>query len=89
VKAGAIDTADVAKVREQQTRQLEVNLKENSYWMVNLAARVENGEPLENMLTYGNFVRGLTAQQLRASAQKYFPTNNYAKFVLLPERPVQ
>jgi zinc protease len=89
VKAGAIDTADVAKVREQQTRQLEVNLKENSYWMVNLAARVENGEPLANMLTYANFVRGLTAQQLRASAQKYFPTNTYAKFVLLPERRLQ
>jgi zinc protease len=89
VKAGAIDTADVAKVREQQLRQLEVSLKENSYWLVNLAARAENGEPLENMLTYAEFIRGLTAGQLRESAQKYLPANNRARFVLLPERPAQ
>jgi zinc protease len=89
VKAGAIDTADVSKVREQQARQLEISLKENNYWLVNLAARVENSEPLENMLTYGEFIRGLTAQQLQSSAQRYFATGNYAKFVLLPERPVQ
>ena len=88
VKAGAIDTADVSKVREQQTRAFEVSLKENAYWMANLAARVQNGEPLVNMLTYPEFIRGLTAAQLQESARKYFPMESYAKFVLLPERTV-
>lgn len=85
-RAGAIDTADVAKVREQQTRELEVSLKENGYWLANLSARVQNGEPLQNMLTYSTFIRGLTAAQIQTAARKYFPPENYAKFVLLPER---
>ena len=88
VKAGLIDTADVSKVREQQTRALEVSLRENGYWMANLAARVQNNEPLANMLTYSAFIRGLTAAQLQESARKYFPMDRYAKFVLLPERTV-
>ena len=56
--------------------------------MANLAARVQNGEPLVNMLTYPEFIRGLTAAQLQESARKYFPMESYAKFVLLPERTV-
>jgi zinc protease len=88
VKAGVIDTSDVARVREQQLRQLEVSLKENNYWLVNLGARVENNEPLENMLTYGQFIQALSAEQIQQAARRYFERANVARFVLLPERPV-
>ena len=43
VKAGAIADADVQKIREQHLRTLEANGQENSYWLSNLAARLENG----------------------------------------------
>lgn len=88
VKAGHVDSADVEKVKEQQRRQLEVNLKENPYWLTNLSARIQNNEPLGNMLTYSSFIDGLTASDIREAASKYFPMNNYARFVLLPERTV-
>ncbi|MGQ0649570.1 MAG: M16 family metallopeptidase [Gemmatimonadaceae bacterium] len=86
VKAGHIDSADVAKVREQQQRALEVSLKENSYWLVNLTARVENEEDPSSLLGYAELVRGLTREKINAAAQKYFSGENVARFVLLPER---
>jgi zinc protease len=84
VKAGKIDTASVQKVREQQQRTLEVSQRENSYWLGNIAARIENGEDPRGLLTYAQFIRRLTAEQLRDAAQKYLDTKRYARFVLLP-----
>ena len=85
VKAGHITDADVAKIREQQLRAHEVSLKENGYWLTNLAARTENGEDPRGLLGYPGFIRELTKEKLQAAAQKYFAGTNVARFVLLPE----
>ncbi|MGQ0767315.1 MAG: M16 family metallopeptidase, partial [Gemmatimonadota bacterium] len=82
-RAGSIDDADVAKVREQQLRQFEVSMRENSYWMANLVARVENGEDLGTLLGYTDLIRELTADKLRDAARLYLG-ENLARFTLLP-----
>ncbi|MEO7964315.1 MAG: insulinase family protein, partial [Gemmatimonadaceae bacterium] len=84
VKSGAIDSASVQKVREQQQRAYEVSQRENSYWLGNIAARIEYGEDPKGLLNYQQFIRGLTATQLRDAARKYLDTSHYARFVLLP-----
>jgi zinc protease len=84
-KAGAISDADVARIREQQQRGLEVNLKENGYWLLNLSSRIENGEDPKGLLAYPEFIRGLTKEKLQAAARKYFNDANRARFVLVPE----
>jgi len=84
-KGGAIREEDVQKVREQQLRSWEVNLRENSYWLGNLAAREENGENPHGLLTYDQLIRGLSAAQLQAAAREYLHVSRYARFVLLPE----
>ena len=66
-------------------RAHEVSLKENSYWLTNLAARTENGEDPRGLLGYADFIKGLTREKLHAAAQKYFAGANVARFVLLPE----
>lgn len=85
VKAGQIDDADVARVREQQQRGLEVSLRENSYWLVNLSSRVENGEDPATLLRYGDLIQGLTKAKIQEAARRYFSGENVARFVLLPE----
>ena len=85
-RAGAISDADVARIREQQQRGLEVNLKENGYWLLNLASRIENGEDPKGLLAYPEFIQALTKEKLQAAARKYFSDANVARFVLLPER---
>ncbi|MBL8982597.1 MAG: insulinase family protein, partial [Gemmatimonadetes bacterium] len=82
---GQITEADVAKIREQQLRGQEVSLRENGYWLANLAARVENGEELENILRYTDFIRALTPATVQAAAKRYLTGGNTARFVLLPE----
>ncbi|MBK8249684.1 MAG: insulinase family protein [Gemmatimonadetes bacterium] len=82
---GTITDADIAKIREQQQRAQEVSLRENSYWLANLAARVENGEELENILRYSDFIRALTPAQVQQAARRYLSSGNVARFVLLPE----
>src|SRR5690606_823377 len=84
-KAGAIKEEDVQKIRQQQQRTLEVNRKENSYWMVNIAARLENEEDPRGLLAYEQFLRGLTAEQLQAAARRFLDDATYARFVLRPE----
>lgn len=84
VKAGKIDAAGVQKVREQQLRTYEVSQRENSYWLANISSRLENGEDPKTLLTYQDFIKGLTAQQLQDAAKKYLDTARYARFVLLP-----
>jgi zinc protease len=86
-KSGTITEADVAKIREQQVRALEVSLRENGYWLTNLAARVENGEDPAGLLAYRTLIDGLTAARLRDAAQRYFSGANVARFTLLPESP--
>lgn len=87
IKAQGVSEEDVQKVREQQVRTQEVSLKENSYWLGNIAARLQNGEDPRGLLTYEqDFIRKLTGEQIRDAARRFFNTERYARFVLLPER---
>ncbi|HSA56725.1 MAG TPA: insulinase family protein, partial [Gemmatimonadaceae bacterium] len=88
VKSNGVTEADVQKVREQQLRAHEVSLKENSYWASNLRARHENGEDPKGLLTYETLINGLTGEQIRDAARRFLDMQRYARFVLLPERPV-
>ena len=76
----------ITKVKEIQRRQYEVNLKENRYWLNSLHSYYVNGGNPNGILRYPLLVDGLTAAAIQHAAKKYFDMNNYAKFVLRPER---
>jgi zinc protease len=79
--------AEVEKVREQITREREVEIKTNDYWVGNLVARARAGEDISGLGTpYDQFLKNLTAQQLQDAAKKYLSTTKYMRFVLLPEK---
>lgn len=89
VKRNGATPEELQKVREQQVRTQEVQLKENSYWAGNIAARTENGEDPRGLLTYTqDFIEKLTSDQIRDAARRYLDTTRFARFVLLPERVV-
>ena len=76
-------------MREQQLRTQEVSLKENSYWVGNIAARLENGEDPRGLATYTqDYIEKLSSEQIRDAARRYLDMTRYARFVLLPERAV-
>lgn len=89
VKQAGASAAELQRVREQQLRTQEVSLKENSYWVGNIAARLENGEDPRGLVTYtSDFIEKLTSEQIRDAARRYLDLSRYARFVLLPERVV-
>lgn len=80
--------ADVAKVREQLARTREVQVKQNAFWLGNLALLDQTNEDFGNLLgPYDAMISGLTPAQIQRAARQYFGTPNIAKFVLLPENP--
>lgn len=88
LKTNGPSAADVAKVKEQLTREREVEVKQNGYWLVNLLGRDQAGEDIGGLLdAYDAMVKNLTGAQIQQAAVKYFNENNYARFVLLPESP--
>jgi zinc protease len=88
VKTFGVSDSDVQKVREQQQRTQEVQVKQNGYWAGNISARLENGEDPAGLLAYNDFIRNLTGEQIKQAAIRFLNTARYARFVLLPERVV-
>ena len=88
IKAAPVSQADVDKVKEEILRSHEVDVKTNSYWVSNIAARDQAGEDLGGLGTpYDDMVKALTPAMIQQAARTYFNTANYARFVLLPETP--
>jgi len=76
----------VAKLKEMYTRDYEVNIKENKFWLNNLQFCAFHKEDPEIVLTYPKLVENLTRQSLQKAAKTYLDTTNYVKVVLLPEK---
>ena len=81
------DAETVAKVREAQRRAKETNLRENGYWISRMRLLDEQGRDLALIPSY-DMIEGWTAEQVQAAAVRYLRMDQYAKFVLLPERAV-
>ena len=73
------------KIRETDLRELEVNLKENAYWLSNLFSYHMDQLPLTQMLDYKSRVESLTPQDVQKTAQKLIDFNNYIQVTLYPE----
>ena len=88
LKSVPVSEADVAKVREEILRSHEVDVKTNSYWASNIAARDQAGEDLGGLgSAYDDMVKAITPSMIQQAAKTYFNTANYARFILLPETP--
>src|SRR5205085_4441267 len=75
LKATPPTQSEVDKVKEQLVRGREVQLKQNSYWLGNIAGRDQAGEPLEGLLEpYDAMIRALTPAQIQEAARLYFNT---------------
>jgi len=85
LKANGASAADVAKVKEAQIRSRQTSLKQNGYWLSQLAAYDQNGEDPAGILTYESLVAKLTPAAVRDAARKYLNEENYVRVTLYPE----
>jgi zinc protease len=87
LKRAPPSAADVDKVREQFLRQRETASKTNAYWIGAIASRDEPIDNLgANLAAAEARIRDLTGEQIQRAAQRFFNVQEYARFVLLPEK---
>lgn len=84
-KEGASEQ-NLKKVKETLLREREVALKENSFWLNTISGNYQNNENLLEVLEFNKYVENLNNEDFKRLANLYFNMNNYAKFVLMPEK---
>lgn len=73
------------KVKETDTREYELSLRENGYWLNNIQyAYFHNIEP-NFVLDVPELIKELTLDDIHEAAKKYLDKNNFVKVVLFPE----
>ncbi len=73
------------KVKAAQEKQLDINIKENYWWLSNLEFYIKNGAPAETVLETGKYIAALTPATLKKAANKYL---NFDKMMDIVELPV-
>ncbi|MFQ5709964.1 MAG: M16 family metallopeptidase [bacterium] len=86
LKTFGIADSYVAKVKEMQRRQREVNLKENGFWLSILRTYYFHQQNLPDILKYDKLVKHLSAKSIQKAARQYFDLDNYVQVVLYPEQ---
>lgn len=86
IKSDGCNDKDLLKIKELSLREREVGLKDNQFWLGVLNANYMNGENILDLLDYTNFVNSLKGDDFKRFANQYLKTENYAKFILMPEK---
>ncbi len=81
-----ISAEDLEKVKEQQKRKLEVDMKQNRFWMNSLYDAYYLGNNPAEILNKQKQTESLTSKMLQDAAKKYINLNNYIRVVLKPDK---
>jgi zinc protease len=76
----------VADARAGLLRDLETNLRDNSYVLGQIYARYVDGEDPAGFFAIKPFYEKADVALVRQAAKTYLDTNNYVKVVLMPEK---
>jgi zinc protease len=76
---------DLAKLREKAIRTRETELRENGFWLRQIAFADQSGEHLDQVLDLQKLLAQLTRERLRLAAQQYLDVKRYVRVTLLPE----
>lgn len=86
IKANGASLDDITKFKSEEQRQLELNLRNNNYWLSYLSSRLKNGENLDQILSEKERLNSVSVESTKTAAQKYLNDDNYIRLVLLPQQ---
>ncbi|MGH7515487.1 MAG: M16 family metallopeptidase, partial [Gemmatimonadales bacterium] len=84
---GATDI-ELAKVKETAIRERETDLRQNGFWVSQLATADQSGESMHDLLDLPHQLDGLTSDAIRRAAERYLDVTRYVRVTLLPETGV-
>ncbi len=77
---------DLEKIKEQQKRKLEVDFKQNRFWIDNIYDAYFYGTSPTEILNKQKLTDGLTAEMIQEAAKKYINLNGYILATLNPDK---
>ncbi len=89
IKTG-VSAEDLAKVKEQQKRKLETDIKQNLFWMSALHDAYYLGNNPSDILNKQKQIDGLSSRLIQDASKKYINLNSYIRATLKPdEKPLK
>ncbi|WP_435355494.1 M16 family metallopeptidase [Emticicia sp. SJ17W-69] len=86
IKANGPEKVDVEKVTAEEKREVELQLKENGFWNSYLLDQYADGQDLNFINRYqSQLIDKISVESIKKAANQ-FCAENFAKFVLLPEK---
>ena len=73
------------KARELLLTSREEQLRQNSFWLSQIRAAAQRGEPFGVVVGFGEILDAVTIEDIAAVAQRYFTEDSYVRVVLKPE----
>lgn len=86
VKSAGCDDKNLLKIKETSLRERETLMRENQFWLNTISSNDENGEDLNDLNKYNDWVNSLKKEDFLKFSGKYLQLENMAKFILLPEK---
>ena len=80
-----VELENFEKVIETQSREMEVKIKENGYWMGALKYSYQYGFAPESIVDYQSRIDAVKREELQEIARKFINFNNYLYLRLMPE----
>jgi zinc protease len=85
LKSEGASEQDIVKFSTEESRQYELQLRENEFWLNWLSGQSENGDDPNGVLQYPKLIGQVTAASVKAAANLYLNENNFIKLLLIPE----
>lgn len=85
IKQHGPEQVDIDKFVSEQKRQLEVQLRENGFWLGHLSNSYQNNEDPAYILKYLDELSKVTVERVKAVANKYLVQDRMFRFILMPE----
>ncbi len=77
---------EVADVRTAESRDYEVNIRENGWWLSELVERFRLGEDPAEALRFPETLSALSARTVQAATRTCFNLKRYVQVTLYPEK---
>jgi zinc protease len=85
IKVEGVTDQDIIKFNTEETRQYELQLKDNGFWLNWLSMQYENGDDPNIVLQYPALIKQVTPASVKAAANLYLNEHNFIKLLLIPE----
>ncbi|MFY0627996.1 MAG: insulinase family protein [Reichenbachiella sp.] len=85
IQENGVTNEDLEKIKETQRREMELNWKENSYWMSVLKLHFKSKYDYKETTWLNDRIEDLSAKDLQKVAKKYINTEEFIRIALYPE----